>query len=98
MLLAAAVPVPVSWHAPAAELAFLRENEAELKTIYIVSKVELKEELDGDCHEPADLPGYRIAVTPAPGAKCERCWCYDEEIGADIEHPTICPRCVAAVK
>ena len=84
--------------APAAELAFLRENEAELKTIYIVSKVELKEELDGDCHEPADLPGYRIAVTPAPGAKCERCWCYDEEIGADIEHPTICPRCVAAVK
>jgi isoleucyl-tRNA synthetase len=83
--------------APAEELGFLRENASELKTIFIVSKVELKEELSGDCYEPTDLPGYRIAVTSAPGDKCERCWCYDEEIGANTEHPTICPRCVAAV-
>ncbi len=84
--------------APAEELAFLRENAGELRTIFIVSKVELPDELPGDCYEPADLPGYRIAVAPAPGEKCERCWCYDEEIGADGDHPTICPRCVAAVK
>ena len=84
--------------APAEELAFLRENVADLKMIFIVSRVDLLEELAGDCYETADLPGYRIAVTPAPGAKCDRCWSYDEEIGADTEHPTICPRCVAAVK
>jgi isoleucyl-tRNA synthetase len=40
----------------------------------------------------------RIRVTAAPGAKCERCWCYDEEIGKDAEHPAICPKCVKAVK
>ncbi len=84
--------------APTEELAFLRANAGELKTIFIVSKVELPDELHGDCHEPVDLPGFRIAVAPAPGDKCERCWCYDEEIGADADHPTICPRCVAAVK
>lgn len=84
--------------APADELVFLRENARELKTIFIVSRVELVEELAGECHESADLPGYRIAVTHAPGEKCERCWGYDEETGADSEYPTICPRCVTAVK
>jgi isoleucyl-tRNA synthetase len=84
--------------APPEELEYLRENAPELKTIFIVSKVELTEEITGECYESTDLPGYRIAVTSAPGDKCERCWCYDEEIGADSDHPTICPRCVAAVK
>ena len=84
--------------APVEDLAFLREHVAELKMIFIVSRVELREELAGDCYETADLPGYRIAVTSAPGDKCVRCWCYDEEIGTDSDHPTICPRCVAAVK
>ena len=32
---------------------------------------------------PRKVAGYKIAVTAAPGEKCERCWCYDEEIGAD---------------
>jgi isoleucyl-tRNA synthetase len=84
--------------APAEDRTFLEKHAAELKTIFIVSKVELVEEISGESYEPADLPGYRIAVTPAPGEKCERCWCYDEEIGADTDHPSICPRCVAAVK
>jgi isoleucyl-tRNA synthetase len=88
----------VTISAPTEELTFLRENAPELKMIFIVSKVELVEEISGESYEPADLPGYRIAVTPATGDKCERCWCYDEEIGADSDHPTICPRCVAAVK
>jgi isoleucyl-tRNA synthetase len=78
-------------------LEFLRGYAAELKSIFIVSKVELAESLEGECYEAEGIPGMRIRVSAAPGAKCERCWCYDEEIGSDTEHPTICPKCLAAV-
>ena len=79
-------------------LEFLRGYAAELKSIFIVSKVELVESLSGDFYEAESVPGMQIRITAAPGAKCERCWCYDEEIGRDSEHPTICPKCLAAVK
>jgi len=79
-------------------LGFLRGYAAELKSVFIVSKVELVETLSGDCYEAEGAPGMRIRVIAAPGAKCERCWCYDEEIGSDTEHPTICPKCLKAVK
>jgi len=79
-------------------LGFLQGYAAELKSVFIVSKVELAETLSGDCYEAEGVPGMRIRVTAAPGAKCERCWCYDEEIGSDTEHPTICPKCLKSVK
>jgi isoleucyl-tRNA synthetase len=34
-----------------------------------------------------------IVVFKADGAKCERCWKYDPEIGRDKGHPGVCPRC-----
>jgi isoleucyl-tRNA synthetase len=36
-----------------------------------------------------------ILVTPSPHAKCERCWHYRSDIGADPAHPTLCGRCMA---
>ncbi|MGA8048941.1 MAG: isoleucine--tRNA ligase [Burkholderiales bacterium] len=35
-----------------------------------------------------------IAVTPSAHAKCERCWHYRADVGADAAHPTLCGRCV----
>ncbi len=37
-------------------------------------------------------------VTKADGQKCERCWHWETDIGQNPEHPTICGRCVEAVK
>ena len=37
-------------------------------------------------------------VTKADGQKCERCWHWEMDIGSNAEHPTICGRCVEAVK
>ena len=36
-----------------------------------------------------------IDVTPSGQAKCERCWHYRSDVGADAAHPTLCGRCMA---
>ncbi len=38
-----------------------------------------------------------VAVTTANGAKCERCWHWESEVGRDAQHPGLCARCVVAV-
>ena len=37
----------------------------------------------------------KIAVIPSANVKCERCWHYRADVGANAEHPTICERCVS---
>ena len=37
-------------------------------------------------------------VSKADGQKCERCWHWETNVGSHAEHPTICERCVEAVK
>ena len=42
--------------------------------------------------------GFAIKVTKADGQKCDRCWHWETDIGQNSEHPTICARCIEAVK
>jgi isoleucyl-tRNA synthetase len=88
----------VALQAPAELRTQLQPYSAELKSIFIVSKAELVEVIEGEGFAAEGIPGLQVGVTAAPGAKCERCWCYDEELGKDPEHPGICPKCLAAVK
>jgi isoleucyl-tRNA synthetase len=37
----------------------------------------------------------RVAVTPSTARKCERCWHWRTDVGADAAHPGLCGRCVA---
>ena len=39
----------------------------------------------------------KINSTKAVGHKCERCWHWETEVGASVQHPTLCGRCVTAV-
>ena len=34
-------------------------------------------------------------ATPSSLPKCERCWHYREEVGANAEHPGLCGRCIS---
>jgi isoleucyl-tRNA synthetase len=36
-----------------------------------------------------------IAVNPSRAPKCERCWHWRADVGADTQHPLLCLRCVA---
>jgi len=72
-------------HATGETLALLREAEAELPALFIVSKVVLAE---------AELAAV---VTPAPGKKCPRCWVYAEDVGRSSAHPELCGKCAGAL-
>jgi isoleucyl-tRNA synthetase len=37
----------------------------------------------------------KILVKPSAHKKCDRCWHYRADVGADASHPTICGRCVS---
>ena len=83
--------------APAELLGFLREYAGELQSIFIISKVTLADEINGECWNSENIEGLKVQVAAAPGVKCERCWYYSEELGTDDAHPAICPKCTAAV-
>ncbi len=87
----------VAISAPPELSAFLKGYATDLHSIFIVSKATLEAELEGEYRASENLEGLKIQVTAAPGEKCERCWYYSEELGSNAEHPTICPKCTAAV-
>jgi isoleucyl-tRNA synthetase len=45
-----------------------------------------------------NLLNCRIMVNKADGAKCERCWKYDTEVGKDPTHPSVCARCAKVLR
>ena len=46
----------------------------------------------------SDAKGIEVKIEKADGQKCERCWHWETDVGSNAEHPTICARCVEAVK
>ena len=44
---------------------------------------------------PTALPGVTVRVSATTYIKCERCWHYRADVGADAAHADLCGRCVA---
>ncbi|MDA3903015.1 MAG: isoleucine--tRNA ligase [Desulfuromusa sp.] len=78
--------------APASYQPLLTEYLPLLPTYFIVSQVELTDNLTAAV-EAENISGLKLQVLPADGEKCERCWNYATNIGQTSEHPTICARC-----
>lgn len=74
------------------EYNFLKENIDLLRTVFIISDLEVLE------NERKDEEKLGIKVEQAHGEKCERCWMYSTTVGEDKENPTICHRCSEALK
>ncbi|MCX7257090.1 MAG: isoleucine--tRNA ligase, partial [Polaromonas sp.] len=68
----------------AADHALLASLGEDLKFVFITSVLELGE---GEA--------LQASVKPSAAAKCERCWHYRDDVGADPAHPTICGRCTS---
>ena len=82
----------VTIYAEEAQYEFLKANEELLKTVFIISALEIKE------NARKDEVKLGVKVEQAPGQKCERCWMYSETVGEDKENPTICHRCSENIK
>jgi len=72
----------------------------DLRAFCIVSQIELQplENAPQGAYRDEEIAGLAIGVEKAHGEKCERCWIYSTELGADAAHPTLCPRCAAVIK
>jgi len=70
----------------------------EWKEILIVSQFSLLSEPLSKITIQRDIPKIQIYVRHADGAKCARCWNWSETVGTDQEHPTLCARCLKAVR
>ena len=71
----------------------LERYRDDLRFLLVVSGVNVRHSTEGNGNTP-----LRVEVSKAPGAKCERCWFYSTEVGKNERYPTVCERCVAALK
>jgi isoleucyl-tRNA synthetase len=69
---------------PAADVAIVGALGDDLKFVLITSTAKA-------------LPGVsqQIAATLSAHKKCDRCWHYRSDVGADPEHPQLCGRCLS---
>ncbi len=81
---------------PANLQALLAQYQDLLPAYFIVSQVELRDQLD-DGHAAEQIPDLKILIQAAEGEKCDRCWNYATTVGETAEHPTVCARCAAAL-
>ncbi|MGA7569876.1 MAG: class I tRNA ligase family protein, partial [Candidatus Aquilonibacter sp.] len=77
----------VELSAPAAQYDALAALGDNLRDALVVSQLDLRKS-DGDHLD--------LAVYPAYGEKCARCWKF-RELGTDPHHPSICADCAAVV-
>ncbi|TMH11259.1 MAG: isoleucine--tRNA ligase, partial [Betaproteobacteria bacterium] len=68
------------------KLRLLQSLDDELRFVFITSQA-----LVTDAKSAADAP---IRAMPSPHPKCERCWHWRADVGADPDQPGICGRCV----
>ncbi len=73
-------------HVNGADYELLSSLGDELKFVLLTSAARV--------HRSAEKVGEGVQVAPSPYAKCERCWHYRADVGAEQSHPTLCARCV----
>ena len=78
------------------EYDFIKKSIKTLKSVLIVSEVEVLSSGVGDTHID-NIKGMTVTVEHAQGAKCERCWSYSNTVGKNSENPDLCERCVEII-
>ena len=69
------------------KLALLRSLDDDLRFVLITSKALLT--------PVAAAEEEAVLVNASAHPKCERCWHYRDDVGADAAHPGLCGRCVS---
>ncbi len=80
---------------PSDEAATILSQFENLDKLFIVSHVEIQAK-EQQPDEVMELEGLSVAVTPAEGEKCQRCWIVTPEVGK--KHKELCPTCADIVE
>ena len=87
------------WHPRMKRYIFTKRNGIHIidleQTVKLLAKAQ---EFIKQTVADGGTPDLTIKVTHAEGEKCTRCWHWETDVGSNPEHPTICARCVEAVK
>jgi len=75
------------FHVTAATFEALFSLGDDLRFVMITSSAAVQ--------QVANEAEQKITVTASTHQKCERCWHYRVDVGADADHPHICGRCVS---
>ncbi len=76
----------VEIHAAGDRLALLQQLGDDLKFVLITSAAKVV--------AAANETEEKVLVNASKYRKCERCWHYRDDVGADAAHPSLCGRCV----
>jgi isoleucyl-tRNA synthetase len=69
-----------------------------LPALFIVSQVEIVNDSKAGLPDTEKSGAWNIEIARADGTKCERCWNYSTHVGEDADYPTVCERCLAALR
>ena len=92
-LIGSGLEAVITIHAPEDRYRLLQRYAKDLRFLFIVSGVEIKNSVTGNSGT-----ALRVEVSKAPGKKCERCWNYSVLVGKNARYPGLCERCVAALE
>ncbi|MBA2654604.1 MAG: isoleucine--tRNA ligase [Gammaproteobacteria bacterium] len=78
---------------------FLAQFGSELRFIFITSEanvypLENEESLDEAVVTISSQQAMKILIKPSNHEKCQRCWHRREDVGASLDYPEICQRCI----
>jgi isoleucyl-tRNA synthetase len=79
---------------------FIHQEWLTIKDVCIVSELTPCDDVAALGLTPyvgTELAGVSVAVRPAPGEKCERCWIRSVTVGESLAHPQLCGRCASVV-
>jgi isoleucyl-tRNA synthetase len=85
----------VDLYAQGETLAMLKSFADDLRFVLITSRATVHDGRVQDAVPASSLEGVGIKVSPSAQRKCERCWHYRSDVGADPAHADICGRCAA---
>jgi isoleucyl-tRNA synthetase len=81
--------------APEKMRALFAQHLEDLRALLIISQLQLVDETEiTKRYQSEEIKGLFVGVEKARGVKCERCWIYEESVGSNAKHPTVCGRCL----
>ena len=80
-------------YADGEQAKFLTSFEDDVRFIFITSQARVRSGRNADA-QASGIEGISLHAHASTHPKCERCWHYRADVGANGEHPTICGRCV----